>query len=84
MLFVYSRNRTGPRTESCGTPNVTHVLSDRAPLTEALSLGCKRNYFIKFFGVSSYSIEGNLFYKRDFVKALANSSKMAYICVCCL
>ena len=26
MSFIYSRKRTGPRTESCGTPDVTHVL----------------------------------------------------------
>ena len=36
MSFMYSRKRTGPRTEPCGTPDVIHVLSDRAPLTETL------------------------------------------------
>ena len=32
MSFMYSRKRTDPRTEPCGTPDVTHVLSDRVPL----------------------------------------------------
>ena len=36
MSFMYSRNRTGPRTEPCGTLDVTNVLSDRVPLTETL------------------------------------------------
>ena len=58
MSFMYSRKRTGPRTEPCGTPDVTHVLSDRAPLTETLCFRCERNDFIQFFCVSSYSIEG--------------------------
>ena len=42
MSFMYSRTRNGPRTESCGTPDVTHVLSDRAPLTETLFLMWKK------------------------------------------
>ena len=46
---MYSRKRTGPRTEPCGTPDVTHVLSDRAPLTETLCFRCERNDFIQFF-----------------------------------
>ena len=48
MSFMYSRKRTGPRTEPCGTPDVTHVLSDRAPLTETLCFRCEINDFIKF------------------------------------
>ena len=46
MSFMYSRKRTGPRTEPCGTPVVTHVLSDRVPLTETLCLRCERYSFI--------------------------------------
>ena len=49
MSFIYSRKRTDPRTEPCGTPDVTHVLSDRDPLTETLCLRCERNDFIQFF-----------------------------------
>ena len=50
MSLIYSRTRTGPRTtEPCGTPDVTHVLSDRDPLTETLCLRSERNYFIQFW-----------------------------------
>ena len=48
MSFMYSRKRTGPRTEPCGPPDVTHVLSDRDPLTETLCLRCERYDFIQF------------------------------------
>ena len=48
MPFMYSRKRTGPWTEPCGTPDVTHVLSDRVPLTETLCFRCERNDFIQF------------------------------------
>ena len=52
MSFMYSRKRTGPRTEpcgpQCGTPDVTHVLSDRVPLTETLCFRCERNDFVQF------------------------------------
>ena len=47
MSFMY-RKRTGARTEPCGTPDVTHVLSDRVPLTETLCFLCERNDFIQF------------------------------------
>ena len=50
MSFMYSRKRTGLRTEPCGTPDVTHVLSDRAPLTETLCFRCERNdFYLKTF-----------------------------------
>ena len=48
MSFMYSRKITGPRTEPCGTPDVTHVLSDSVPLTETLCFRCERNDFIQF------------------------------------
>ena len=41
-------NKIGPRTEPCGSPDVTHVLTDRVPLTETLCFRCERNYFIQF------------------------------------
>ena len=34
MSLMYSKKSTGPRSEPCGTPDVTSVVSDRAPLTE--------------------------------------------------
>ena len=49
---MYSRKRTGPSTEPCGTPNVTHVLSNRVPLTETL-FDVKEIIFYPVFGVSS-------------------------------
>ena len=38
ISFMYSRKRTGPRTEPCVTPDVTHALSDRVPLTKTLAV----------------------------------------------
>ena len=48
MSFMYSRLKTSSRTEPCGSRDVTHVLSDRVPLTETLCFRCERNDFIKF------------------------------------
>ena len=48
MSFMYSRQRTGPRTEPCGTPDVTRVLYDTVPLTETLCFRCERNDCIQF------------------------------------
>ena len=48
MSFMYSKKRTGPRTEPCGTPDVTSVMSDRAPLTETLCLQLDRKDLIQF------------------------------------
>ena len=45
---MYTRKRIGVRTEPCGTPNVTHALSDRAPLTETLFSMLKKKIFIEF------------------------------------
>ena len=50
LLFIYvSRKRTGLMTKPCGSPDVTHVLSDRVPLTETLCFRCERNDFIQLF-----------------------------------
>ena len=48
MSFMQSKKRTGPRTEPCGTPDVTSVLSDRAPLTETLCLRLDRKDLSQF------------------------------------
>ena len=47
--YMYNRNRTGRRTEPCGTPDITHVLSHRAPLTESLCFRCERNNVFSFW-----------------------------------
>ena len=36
MSLMYRKKSIGPRTEPYGTPDVTSVMSDRAPLTETV------------------------------------------------
>ena len=36
--LMYSKKSIGPRTEPCGTPDVTSVVFDRAPVTETRCL----------------------------------------------
>ena len=38
MSLMYSKKNIGPRTDPYGTPDVTSVMSDRAPLTETRCL----------------------------------------------
>ena len=47
MSLMYSKKSIGPRTEPCGTPDVTYVMSDRAPLTETRCLRFDRKYVIQ-------------------------------------
>ena len=47
MSMMYSKKSIGPRTEPCGTPDVTSVVSDRAPLTETRCLRFDRKYVIQ-------------------------------------
>ena len=49
VIYVYQKKNWSYRTEPCGTPDITHVLSDRDPLTETLCLRCERNDFIQFW-----------------------------------
>ena len=44
---MYSKKSIGPRTEPCGTPDVTSVVSDRAPLTETRCLRFDRKDVIQ-------------------------------------
>ena len=64
MSFMYSRKRTGPRTEPCGTSDVTHVLSDRVPLTETLCIRCERNDFIQSLVVPVIPYKANFDKRR--------------------
>ena len=41
---MYGNKSIVPITEPCGTPNVTYVMSDRAPLTETRCLRFGRKY----------------------------------------
>ena len=70
-----AEKRTGPRTEPCGTPDVTHILFDRVPLTETLYFRCERNDFIKFL------VFPVILQKANFDKTLAKSSRMTSIYV---
>ena len=47
MSLMYSKKSAGPRTEPCGAPDVTYVVSDRAPLTETRCLRFDRKYVIQ-------------------------------------
>ena len=47
MSLMYSKKSIGPRTEPCGTPDVTSVMSDKAPLTETSCLRFDRKEVIQ-------------------------------------
>ena len=47
MSLMYSKKSIGPRTEPCGTPDVTYVMSERAPLTETRCLRFDRKNVIQ-------------------------------------
>ena len=47
MSLMYSNKSIGPITEPCGTPDVTSVMSDRAPLTETRCLRFDRKDVIQ-------------------------------------
>ena len=47
MSLMYSKKSIGPRTEPCGTPDVTSGVSDRAPLTETRCLRFDRKDVIQ-------------------------------------
>ena len=47
MSLMYSKKSIGPRTDPCGTPDVTSVMSDRAPLTETRCLRFDRKDVIQ-------------------------------------
>ena len=47
VVDVQQEEYLGPRTEPCGTPDVTSVVSDRAPLTETRCLRFDRKDVIQ-------------------------------------
>ena len=59
MLLMYSKKSIGPRSEPCETPDVTSVMSDRAPLIETRCLRFDRNDVIQL-GVPVISYEVSL------------------------
>ena len=84
MSLMYSKKSTGPRTEPCGTPNITSVMSDRAPLTETRSLRFGRKDVIQLCVLPVIPYEVSLDRRRLYgtlSKALAKSRRIASICV---
>ena len=84
MLLMYSKQSIGPRTEPCGTPDVTSVMSNRAPLTETRCLRFDRKDVIQFCVLPVIPYELSLDRSGlcgTLSKALAKSRRIASICV---
>ena len=76
MSLMYSKKSIGPRTEPCGTPDVTSVMSDRAPLTETRCLRFDRKDVIQLcvLPVIPYEVKGALYRIWCGVNRLGDSS----------
>ena len=84
MSLIYNKNSIGPRTEPCGIPDVTSVMSDRAPLTETRCLRFDRKDVIQLCVLPVIPYEVRLDRRRlcgTLSKALAKSRRIASICV---
>ena len=82
MSLMYSKKSIGPRTEPCGTPDVTAVVSDRAPLTETRCLKCYRKYVIQLCVLPVIPYEVSLDRRHlcgTLSKALAKSRRITCI-----
>ena len=81
---MYNKKSIGPRPEPCGTPDVTSVMSDRAPLTETRCLRFDRKDVIQLCVLLVIPCEFSLDRKRlcgTLSKALAKYRRIAPICV---
>ena len=86
MSLMYSKKSIGPRTEPCGTPDVTSVMSDRAPLTETRCLRFDRKDVIQLCVLPVIPYEVNLDRRRlcgTLSKALAKSRGLHQFAFCC-
>ena len=84
LCIVHSHLSIGPRTESCGKPDVTSVVSDRAPLTETRCLRFDRKDVIQLCVLPVIPYEVSLGKRRlcgTLSKALAKSRRIASVCV---
>ena len=84
MSLMYSKKSIGPRTEPYGTPDVTSVVSGRAPLTETRCLRVDRKDVIKLCVLPVIPYEVSLDRRRlcgTLSKALAKSRRIASVCV---
>ena len=84
MSLIYSKKSIGPRIVPCGTPDVTYVVSDRAPLTETRCLRFDRKYVIQLCVLPVIPYEVSLDIRSlcgTLSKALAKSRRIASVCV---
>ena len=84
VVDVQQEEYIGPRTEPCGTPDVTSVMSDRAPLTETRCLRFDRKDVIQLCVLPVIPYEVSLDRRRlcgTLSKALAKSRRIASVCV---
>ena len=84
MSLMYSKKSIGPRTEPCGTPDVTSVVSDRARLTETRWLRFDRKNVIQLCVLPVIPYEVSLDRRRlcrTLSKALTKSRRIASVCV---
>ena len=84
MSLIYSKKSIGPRTEPCGTPDVTSVMSDRDPLTDTRCLRFDRKDVIKLCVLLVIPYEVSLDRRRlcgTLSKGLVKSRRIASICV---
>ena len=82
MSLMYSMKSIGPRTVPCGTPDVTSVVSDRAPLTETRCLRFDRKDVIQVCVLPVIPYEVSLDRRRlwgTLTKALAKSRRIASV-----
>ena len=83
MSLTYSKKSICPRTEPCGTPDVTYVMSDRGPSTETRCLRFDRKDVIQLCVLPVIPYEVSLYRRRLWAtsKGLAKSRRIASICV---
>ena len=84
MSLMYSKKSIGHITDPCGTPDVTSVMSDRAPLAETRCLRFDRKDVIQLCVLLVIPYELSLDRRRlcgTLSKALAKSRRIASVCV---
>ena len=86
MSLMCSKKSIGPRTEPCGTPDVTSMMADRAPLTETRCLRFDRKYVIQVCVLPVIPYEVNLDRRRlcgTLSKVLAKSRRIHQFAFSC-
>ena len=87
MSLMYGKKSIGPRTEPCGTPYVTYVMSDMASLTETRWLRFDRKDVIQLCVLPVIPHVVSLYGRSlcgTVLKALAKSRRIAsmYVLLC--